>query len=109
MIARVFACVAALLLLVMPILDAGAHATPAGSPPRVSVLPTWLDVVDDASDHDQKQVPCESGQVHIPLAVALQHGCPLPPQSVTSGDWLRVDDVQPERGILLPNERPPSV
>ena len=107
--ARVFAAVAALLLLVMPVLDSGAHAGQVGSTAEVaSVFPEWLDVVDDPSDHDQKQLPCASGQVHIPLAVPSDHACGLPPMRKAKVSWLRTDDERSVSGIFLPNERPPS-
>lgn len=108
--ARVFAAVAALLLLVMPVLDSGAHAGQVGSTAAAaSVFPKWLDVVDDASDHDQNELPCASGQVHIPLAVPTDHACGLFPAPGSRVSWTRADDERPVRGIFPPNERPPSV
>lgn len=108
-IARAFAAVAAFLLLVMPVLDAGAHAGQAGSKAAAaSVLPAWLDVVDDATDSGQKQLSGESGQVHIPLAVPANLACGLSPLLPVNVSWLRTNDERPVRGKFLPNERPPS-
>lgn len=107
--ARAFAAVAALLLIVMPILDSGTNAGQAGlTAVAASVFPEWLDVIDDASDHDQKKLPCESGQVHLPLAVPTDHACGLFPVPGSRVSWIRADDERPVRDIFSPNERPPS-